>query len=104
MQQATFDDIDTGNGVVKTLQQLQKGDVIQVDAIDDSIRVHRNREYLGTVDIIEAYRESGARANIGLVNGEAWFDYSQLQSFEDQRDRMHQIREVTVIDDRGDNQ
>jgi len=104
MRQATFDDVDTTPTVIETLQQLQKGDIIQVDAIDDPIRVHKNGEYLGAVDIIEAYRESGARANIGLVDGEAWFDYSQLQSFEGQRDRMTRIREVTVVDDGGDGQ
>ncbi|CCQ32220.1 hypothetical protein HLRTI_001332 [Halorhabdus tiamatea SARL4B] len=101
MRQTTLNETAPTDHVIETLQQLQKGDVIRVDAINEPIRVHKNGEFLGDADIIEAYRESGARANIGIVNGEAWFDYSQLQGFDEQRDRMQRIEEATVIEGGG---
>ncbi|ELZ14426.1 hypothetical protein C478_07372 [Natrinema thermotolerans DSM 11552] len=102
MRQTTFDDINTGTDstdIVDVLDELQRGDRILVNG-ETEIRVHKNGDYFGPIEI-EAKHPGGARANIGVRDGEAWFDASQLRNFESQKHNMTRIREWEFIE-RGD--
>lgn len=102
MGQVTFDDIDTDTdcrGIVDAIDELRRGDRILVNG-DTEICVYKSGGYFGPIEI-EANHPGGARANIGVRDGEAWFDASQSRNFESQKHNMTQIREWKFIE-RGD--
>lgn len=60
-------------------RKLARGDRVRVNG-ETELRVPRNGDYFGAVEI-EANRPGGARANIGVVDGHAYFDLQLLLWF-----------------------